>query len=230
METFSDIKRFLCVRLLRPLPAECPPMEIDPRHTILTRAMGLFQKFGLRAVTMDDVSKELAMSKKTLYIYFSNKTDLVDQAVKFLFAHKSKQFIDQASLHENAVDELFEVQRIQEEVLKNYGIRMLFSLRKYHPETYEWMMTARRNMMIEATTANLQRGIAQKLYREDLSIKDVALIRYNTMVGIMEDPLLGDDPAPRGALLHYSLLLHILAIASAQGLVYLQEFQQHKTL
>ena len=70
----------------------------------------------------------------------------------------------------------------------------------------------------------------QKLYREDLSIKDVALIRYNTMVGIMEDPLLGDDPAPRGALLHYSLLLHIRAIASAQGLVYLQEFQQHKTL
>lgn len=175
---------------------------------------------------MDDVSKELSMSKKTLYTFFSNKTDLVDQAIKQLFAVKSKQFLEQASLHKNAIDELFEVQRIQEEVLKNYGTRIMYAMKKYHPETYEWMISARRNMMIDATKANLQRGLAQKLYREDLDISQAALIRYNTMVGIMEDPEIGDDPQHRGALLHYSLLMHIRAIATAQGLVYLQDFQQ----
>ena len=68
-------------------------MENDPRHSILTRSMELFQRFGLRAVNMDDVSRELAMSKKTLYTFFSNKSDLVDQAAKYLFKVKSKQFI-----------------------------------------------------------------------------------------------------------------------------------------
>ncbi|MDA8787776.1 TetR/AcrR family transcriptional regulator [Schleiferiaceae bacterium] len=201
-------------------------MENDPRNTILTRSIGLFQKFGLRAVTMDDVSKELSMSKKTLYTFFSNKTDLVDQAIKHLFSIKSKQFLEQASIHENAIDELFEVQRIQEDVLKNYGTRIMYAMKKYHPETYDWMISARRNMMIEATTSNLQRGVSQKLYREDLNIPQAALIRYNTMVGIMEDPEIGEDPAPRSALLHYSLLMHIRAIATAQGIAYLQEFQQ----
>jgi len=121
--------------------------------------MELFQRFGLRAVNMDDVSRELAMSKKTLYTFFSNKSDLVDQAAKYLFAVKSKQFIEQASIFENAIDELFEVQRIQQEVLKNYGTRLLFPLKKYHPETYDWVMHARRAMMIQATTKNLERGI-----------------------------------------------------------------------
>jgi AcrR family transcriptional regulator len=204
-------------------------MENDPRHSILTRAMELFQRFGLRAVNMDDVSRELAMSKKTLYTFFSNKSDLVDQAAKYLFAVKSKQFIEQASIFENAIDELFEVQRIQQEVLKNYGTRLLFPLKKYHPETYDWVMHARRTMMIQATTKNLERGIQQKLFREDLQIAQVALIRYNTMVGIMEDPDMGDDPGPRGELLHYSLLLHIRSIATAQGLAYLQELQSPKT-
>jgi AcrR family transcriptional regulator len=204
-------------------------MENDPRHSILTRAMELFQRFGLRAVNMDDVSRELAMSKKTLYTFFSNKSDLVDQAAKYLFEVKSKQFIEQASIFENAIDELFEVQRIQQEVLKNYGTRLLFPLKKYHPETYDWVMHARRTMMIQATTKNLERGIQQKLFREDLQIAHVALIRYNTMVGIMEDPDMGDDPGPRGELLHYSLLLHIRSIATAQGLAYLQELQSPKT-
>jgi len=191
--------------------------------------MELFQRFGLRAVNMDDVSRELAMSKKTLYTFFSNKSDLVDQAAKYLFAVKSKQFIEQASIFENAIDELFEVQRIQQEVLKNYGTRLLFPLKKYHPETYDWVMHARRTMMIQATTKNLERGIQQKLFREDLQIAQVALIRYNTMVGIMEDPDMGDDPGPRGELLHYSLLMHIRSIATAQGLAYLQELQSPKT-
>ena len=191
--------------------------------------MELFQRFGLRAVNMDDVSRELAMSKKTLYTFFSNKSDLVDQAAKYLFKVKSKQFIEQASIFENAIDELFEVQRIQQEVLKNYGIRLLFPLKKYHPETYDWVMHARRTMMIQATTKNLERGIQQKLFREDLQIAHVALIRYNTMVGIMEDPDMGDDPGPRGELLHYSLLMHIRSIATAQGLAYLQELQSPKT-
>jgi len=191
--------------------------------------MELFQRFGLRAVNMDDVSRELAMSKKTLYTFFSNKSDLVDQAAKYLFAVKSKQFIEQASIFENAIDELFEVQRIQQEVLKNYGTRLLFPLKKYHPETYDWVMHARRAMMIQATTKNLERGIQQKLFREDLQIAQVALIRYNTMVGIMEDPDMGDDPGPRGELLHYSLLMHIRSIATAQGLAYLQELQSPKT-
>jgi AcrR family transcriptional regulator len=191
--------------------------------------MELFQRFGLRAVNMDDVSRELAMSKKTLYTLFSNKSDLVDQAAKYLFAVKSKQFIEQASIFENAIDELFEVQRIQQEVLKNYGTRLLFPLKKYHPETYDWVMHARRTMMIQATTKNLERGIQQKLFREDLQIAHVALIRYNTMVGIMEDPDMGDDPGPRGELLHYSLLMHIRSIATAQGLAYLQELQSPKT-
>jgi len=191
--------------------------------------MELFQRFGLRAVNMDDVSRELAMSKKTLYTLFSNKSDLVDQAAKYLFEVKSKQFIEQASIFENAIDELFEVQRIQQEVLKNYGTRLLFPLKKYHPETYDWVMHARRTMMIQATTKNLERGIQQKLFREDLQIAHVALIRYNTMVGIMEDPDMGDDPGPRGELLHYSLLMHIRSIATAQGLAYLQELQSPKT-
>jgi AcrR family transcriptional regulator len=56
------------------------PNEV--KTSILQRAMEMFQRYGLQAMTMDDVCRELSMSKKTLYQYFSNKADLVDQAVR----------------------------------------------------------------------------------------------------------------------------------------------------
>ena len=37
---------------------------------ILSESLRLFKKNGIRSVSMDDVSKELGMSKKTIYQYF----------------------------------------------------------------------------------------------------------------------------------------------------------------
>ena len=44
--------------------------------TICERAMKLFQRFGLKAVTMDDVSKEMSISKKP-FILFSRTNQIL---------------------------------------------------------------------------------------------------------------------------------------------------------
>jgi AcrR family transcriptional regulator len=64
------------------------PVKDAPKMSIADRAMALFQRFGLRACTMDDVSRELSISKKTLYKFFTNKADLVDGSVRAFFAHQ----------------------------------------------------------------------------------------------------------------------------------------------
>ena len=67
---------------------EMNPVEDAPKISIAARAMALFQRFGLRSCTMDDVSRELAISKKTLYKFFTNKADLVDGSVRAFLAHQ----------------------------------------------------------------------------------------------------------------------------------------------
>jgi AcrR family transcriptional regulator len=41
----------------------------------------LFMRYGIKSITMDDVAKELSMSKKTLYQYVKDKEDLVKQTL-----------------------------------------------------------------------------------------------------------------------------------------------------
>lgn len=49
---------------------------------ILEKATELFTRQGIRSVTMDDVSRHLSISKKTLYQHFTDKDDLVETIVK----------------------------------------------------------------------------------------------------------------------------------------------------
>jgi AcrR family transcriptional regulator len=60
------------------------PMD-EVHKKILDDTMELFFKYGIRSITMDDVARELGMSKKTIYKYVGNKAELVDQCIKVKF-------------------------------------------------------------------------------------------------------------------------------------------------
>jgi AcrR family transcriptional regulator len=49
------------------------------KEKIIQRATDLFLKLGFKSVTMDDIANEMAISKKTIYTHFKNKTDLVKE-------------------------------------------------------------------------------------------------------------------------------------------------------
>ena len=47
------------------------------KNRIASQANQLFLKFGVEGTTMDDIAKAAGYSKATLYVYFSNKDDIV---------------------------------------------------------------------------------------------------------------------------------------------------------
>ena len=49
----------------------------DVREDILQVAIKRMQQVGIRSVSIDDICHELGMSKKTFYVYFASKDDLV---------------------------------------------------------------------------------------------------------------------------------------------------------
>ncbi len=51
--------------------------KIDLRERIVMEATILFQAQGVKQVRMDDIARELSISKKTLYELFSDKEELL---------------------------------------------------------------------------------------------------------------------------------------------------------
>jgi AcrR family transcriptional regulator len=55
------------------------------RHKILETSNELFLNLGFKSVTMDEIAKKMGVSKKTIYKYFENKTELVAALTDYMF-------------------------------------------------------------------------------------------------------------------------------------------------
>ena len=53
------------------------------KEKLLEDISELFLKFGLRSTSMDDIANHLKISKKTLYQYFENKDNVVEEVMLF---------------------------------------------------------------------------------------------------------------------------------------------------
>ena len=54
----------------------------------------LFRDFGIKSLTMDDISSALGISKKTLYKYVSDKNDLVNKVISSSIEQKETYLVD----------------------------------------------------------------------------------------------------------------------------------------
>ena len=55
-------------------------MEIADR--ILSTAENLFMEYGVKSITMDDIARKIAISKKTIYQFFRDKDSLILEVTK----------------------------------------------------------------------------------------------------------------------------------------------------
>lgn len=200
----------------------------DIKTSILQRAMEMFQRYGLRAMTMDDVCRELSMSKKTLYQYFSNKADLVDQAVRHVFCMHKANMDRLSEEHENAIDRMIHRFAFLMKMMESHGPNMMFPLKKYYPKTFEWLFAQRQRTMVDALVQTLKDGQAQRLFRDDLDVDTVAKIHFTTMVGLADGDFATSSMAERRELIWTAISLFIRSISTAQGLHYFNEIKEPK--
>ncbi|MGB2502289.1 MAG: TetR/AcrR family transcriptional regulator [Flavobacteriaceae bacterium] len=64
------------------------------KNAIIEKASKLFLQLGFKSVTMDDLADSMGVSKKTLYIHFDNKHQLVSEAANFIFEKVTQDIIE----------------------------------------------------------------------------------------------------------------------------------------
>jgi AcrR family transcriptional regulator len=48
---------------------------------LIQLSRSLFSKYGIKSISMDEISREAGISKKTLYQFFTSKEELVDKLI-----------------------------------------------------------------------------------------------------------------------------------------------------
>jgi len=141
---------------------------------ILASARDLYMKYGIKSITMDDVARELAISKKTLYQYVTDKDDLVGKVIDNEILIRQEEICKCFRIGYNAIEELFEISIFMNNLMRNQNPATQYDLKKYYPEHYQKTEKARREGIYEYIHLNLKKGIKEGLYRDDMNKEVIA--------------------------------------------------------
>lgn len=149
-------------------------MEIKER--IVKGAEELFFRYGIKSITMDDVAKHLAISKKTIYQFLNDKHELVNMVVKTHLVEQEKIINEIANHAIDPVDEVLKLSEHMRQQFQNINLSILFEVEKYHPQAWKIFMEY-RELCIRSMTRNLKSGIERGLYRKEIDVEVLAKLR-----------------------------------------------------
>ena len=184
---------------------------------ILDVAELLFRKYGIRSVTMSDIAAHLGMSKKTLYQYIENKTELVEKILKKYIENEKLMCNQAADTAEDALQEMFSISIQVQRNIENMNPSLLFDLRKYHFEVWQLFEQHRKEFILSIMKNNLKRGIEEDIYRKDMDTEIISRIHIGTINIFSDDELLPPDQFPRPLLHKEFVLYHLYGIVSEKG-------------
>lgn len=182
----------------------------------------LFYAYGLKNLSMDEISRRLGISKKTLYTFVKNKEELVEKV--FLYEEslvvKMSEKLDNEPI--NAIEKLLKISQMIHEEMKRISPMIRFELEKYYHQTFEKYAEKKRRFIYEGMKSNIRQGISEKLYRDDINIDLVATIYINSFIEFHESDICKVLDINFIQLLEVLFENHIRAISSPAGLAYFE--------
>ena len=149
----------------------------DQKCNIIKTAGDMFFRLGIRSVSIDDICHELGMSKKTFYVYFASKDELVEQLLQanidymaskmegLLKTGDFKQLVAKFIKHQEA--EKNDVRRVPQ---------LVYDLKKYYPRQFAQFQVNCFETQKEYIQRYLEMGQKAGLVRANLNIELVAVL------------------------------------------------------
>lgn len=190
------------------------------KEKIISKASDLFLKLGFKSVTMDDIAGEMCISKKTIYKYFCNKEVLIEESTAMV--HKTVHDVINTTVAKgyNAIEENFEIRKMFKEMFQATDTSPLYQLKKHYPEIYQKVMNRELNECNMCFKQNIEKGIAQDLYRKNLNVDAYVKFYYSLIFSIKENTISERESTK---LELQALEYHTRAMATPKGIAELEK-------
>ena len=155
-------------------------MPTDLREKILSVAMELFNRDSFD-FKMDDLAKELHISKKTIYKYFQNKEDIfhvfIDESFQSVHEKQDQIFCDDTlSIREK----LLQILNTRSKFEDGLSIEKTLELNTYYPRLYELIMSTYKTQW-DKVKKLLILGQEQGIFKKNINLDLIQTMMLEAM-------------------------------------------------
>ncbi len=196
---------------------------MDTKNRILRQAQILFMRYGIRNISMDDIARELGVSKKTIYQTFPDKAAIVHAVMQ---AHSQGEKIVMNEIRQktqNALEELVEVLHYISRTLQLASPMLIYEMKKYYPESWQFFRKNEDEFHLPHIRSNLERGIEEGLFRSDIKVEEISRFRLGMLDAILDTKLFPHDVFNQNEVMIEISRFYIHGLLTDKGRVALSE-------
>ena len=133
------------------------------RQKIIFYCRERFFNEGFYKVSMDEIARELGMSKSTLYKYFPSKVEIVQESIKLFIADVKVKVTSIIKTDDNAVEKFILVIKILTGAITKFSDKWLSDLQHHAPQIWQEVDEIRKVLLYENISKLIIQGQKEKL-------------------------------------------------------------------
>lgn len=166
---------------------------METKERILKGAEELFFKYGIKSITMDDIAKHLAVSKKTIYQFYADKDEIVETLMKEKLKQDQCELTEIQKESENVIAEVLNIMKHMQSMFSSLNPNVFYDLQKYHPKAWKMFKDFKNDCMSKMLEDSIERGKKQGIVRSDINTAIIARMRMEQVESAMNPEIFSPD-------------------------------------
>ena len=188
------------------------------KERILAQAADMFIKSGIRAITMDDISRETGVSKRTIYENFKDKDDLLRSCLMYMDAIHEKETDELISSSDSTIDIVFSILKHGIKAINMINPMFFVDLKKYHYKIWKETYVINYEKQLSRSYMMLKKGINEGLFRKETDIEIVAKLLHEQIRIMSDEQVFPSDKYPKARVFEHMMINFLRGIATPKGL------------
>ena len=151
------------------------------KQKIINKSDNLFRTYGLRGVTMDNISSELGMSKKTIYKYFQDKESIATESINFYFSGLLAEIDRLNRTCKKSIEYSIKLSRFFRSTINDINPLYVKDVKKYYPTLDNIINKYKSKIFFKGVSDNIIRGKKEGYIRDEVDEVILSKLRIEEM-------------------------------------------------
>lgn len=195
-------------------------MELTFREIIEKFRDYLWTMNGKAVINLEQISAATGIPRQLILNHVSGEEELVEKVLEFE-RHRFEEIFHTHNFEGvNAIDILLTVSKEVAVKFRDVSPAVTYTLKRNFPDIYQKHFKLRTDFIYEKIQINLQKGISQGMYRDDLSIELVSRLYLSRLIDLHNPDFFPPEQFSFETLFNVMFENFIRSIAKNEGLAY----------
>lgn len=163
------------------------------KQRVIEHARERFFAAGFSKVTMDELSQDLGISKKTMYQYFESKEELLNAVIDWQVEEMSGKMKNILSSPDDFISKLYTMWTAVGRMACHVSKQMLDDVRRHRPDLWKRIEEMRKQIIQDSMGRMVDEGVQRDLVRSDVNKEVMILMYISSVQGVVNPDILTNN-------------------------------------